>query len=118
MQYCRPGVACKQLDDAWRVCVAVGAIPAIATWYLRSKLPETPRFTVHVAKDTAKAEADVLAVLENSDEFRQREKTVAARGTGLTWREFNEYILQRKNLLVSGLRVGLSATGQQYSTVQ
>lgn len=101
LQYCQPGIPCKQLDDAWRICVAVGAIPAIATWYLRSKLPETPRFTVHVAKDTAKAEADVLAVLENSDEFRKREKAIAARGTGLTWREFNDWVLQRRNLMVS-----------------
>lgn len=102
LQQCVPGEACHPLDDAWRVCVAIGAIPAIATWYLRSKLPETPRFTVHVAKDTSKAEADVVAVLENSDEFRIREKKgVSAPSTGFTWREFNDWVLTRRNFMVS-----------------
>jgi len=100
LQQCMPGQPCHPLDNAWRVCVALGAIPAIATWYLRTKLPETPRFTVHVARDTTKAEADVAAVLTNSDEFRKREKAVAAPSTGFTWREFNSWVLTKKNFMV------------------
>lgn len=98
-----PGEPCHPLDNAWRVCVAIGAIPAIATWYLRTKLPETPRYTVHVARDTTKAEADVAAVLTNSDEFRAREKGVGvkAASTAPTYREFNSWILTKKNFLVS-----------------
>jgi hypothetical protein len=91
---------CHPLDNAWRVCVAIGAIPAIATWYLRTKLPETPRCTVHLAKDNNKAEADVAAVLANSDEFRKREKAIEAPKTGFIWSEFNGWILQRRNFLV------------------
>lgn len=98
------------------MCVAVGAIPAIATWYLRTKLPETPRFTVHVAKDTSKAEADVAAVLNNSDEFRKREKVLAATDSGLTWREFNNWVLTKKNFLVRVARD--SAVTQQWLAVQ
>lgn len=102
LQQCVPGQACHTLDDAWRVCVAIGAIPAIATFYLRSKLPETPRFTVHVAKDTSKAEADVVAVLANSDEFRTREKKgMSAPSTGFTRRESNDWVLTRRNFMVS-----------------
>jgi hypothetical protein len=47
---CVPGEACHPLDVTWRICVAIGAVPAIATWYLRTRLPETPRYTVHVAQ--------------------------------------------------------------------
>eukprot|EP00878_Enallax_costatus_P034004 GHUV01037603.1.p1 GENE.GHUV01037603.1~~GHUV01037603.1.p1 ORF type:complete len:149 (+),score=52.13 GHUV01037603.1:559-1005(+) len=101
LQQCQPGVACVPLDHAWRICVAFGAIPAILTWYLRTRLPETPRFTVHVAKDAARAEADVDAVLANSDEFRNREKVVAAPAkAGLTWADFKQYLSIRKNALV------------------
>jgi hypothetical protein len=91
---------CHPLDNAWRACVAIGAIPAIATWYLRTKLLETPCCTVHVAKDTTKAEADVAAVLANSDEFRKREKAIEAPKTGFTRSEFNGWILQKRNFLV------------------
>ena len=34
----------------WRVSVALGAIPGLITVYLRTFLPETPRFLVHVVQ--------------------------------------------------------------------
>ncbi len=36
------------LDTTWRIIVALGALPAMLTYYIRSRLPETPRFTLQV----------------------------------------------------------------------
>lgn len=47
---CTPGKSCDALDHAWRVIVDLGVVPAILTYYLRTRLPETPRFTAHVEK--------------------------------------------------------------------
>ena len=45
-------------DVAWRIMLAFGAIPAASVVYLRRRIKETPRFTMHVqgdAKSTAEA---------------------------------------------------------------
>jgi hypothetical protein len=47
---CTPGQSCDALDKVWRVIVGLGVVPAILTYYLRTRLPETPRFTAHVEK--------------------------------------------------------------------
>lgn len=37
------------LDYVWRIIIGFGALPAVATIYLRSTLPETPRYTTDVS---------------------------------------------------------------------
>jgi MFS transporter, PHS family, inorganic phosphate transporter len=36
-------------DTAWRVLLALGAVPAAAVIYLRCRMPESPRFRLHAA---------------------------------------------------------------------
>ncbi|MEW5318868.1 MAG: hypothetical protein WDW38_010052 [Sanguina aurantia] len=63
IETCVLGEACHPLDVTWRIVVAIGVIPAVATWYLRTRLPETPRFTLH---DEVKAANDVSYVMNAS----------------------------------------------------
>ncbi|KAJ3233865.1 phosphate transporter, partial [Chytriomyces hyalinus] len=51
------------LDQVWRIALGFGIVPALAAVYFRLTIPETPRFTVDVVGDTAKADADVAQVL-------------------------------------------------------
>ena len=37
------------LDYVWRIIIGFGALPCVATIYLRSTLPETPRYTTDVS---------------------------------------------------------------------
>ncbi|MEW5296885.1 MAG: hypothetical protein WDW36_000132 [Sanguina aurantia] len=60
IETCVLGEACHPLDVTWRIVVAAGVIPAVLTWYLRTRLPETPRFTLH---DEVKAANDVSYVM-------------------------------------------------------
>jgi MFS transporter, PHS family, inorganic phosphate transporter len=35
-------------DTAWRILLGLGALPAGAVVYLRSRMPESPRYTAHL----------------------------------------------------------------------
>ena len=43
---------------SWRLMLAFGAVPAAAVIYLRSKMPESPRFSARVMGESARAGAD------------------------------------------------------------
>ena len=46
-------------DVAWRLLLGFGAIPAAAVIYLRTKIPESPRFRAHVEGALSEAVADL-----------------------------------------------------------
>ncbi|CAN6308011.1 unnamed protein product [Urochloa humidicola] len=52
-----------QADYVWRIILMLGAAPAILTYYWRTKMPETARYTALVAKNAKKAAADMSKVL-------------------------------------------------------
>ncbi len=43
------------LDLTWRIVLGLGAVPALATIYFRTRMPETPRFTIKVKGDLGAA---------------------------------------------------------------
>ncbi|XP_021828517.1 probable inorganic phosphate transporter 1-2 [Prunus avium] len=51
-------------DFVWRIVLMFGAVPAALTFYWRSKMPETARYTALVEGDHEKAKADMAKVLE------------------------------------------------------
>jgi hypothetical protein len=52
---CVMGQSCVALSSIWRIEVALGAVPGLAVVFLRSFLPETPRFLVHIVQPRLKA---------------------------------------------------------------
>src|SRR5487761_1359147 len=44
---------------AWRIMLGLGAIPALSVVYLRSRMPESPRFAAQVQGREAQARADI-----------------------------------------------------------
>jgi MFS family permease len=46
-------------DVAWRVMLALGAVPAAAVVYLRTRMPESPRYQVHVQGKAEQASAEL-----------------------------------------------------------
>ncbi|GMI64186.1 phosphate transporter 1;7 [Hibiscus trionum] len=53
-----------QADYVWRIIVMFGAVPALLTYYWRTKMPETARYTALVAKNAKQAAADMSKVLQ------------------------------------------------------
>lgn len=71
-------VAFLPLDSAWRFMLGFGAVPAMTVVYLRRKIKETPRYTLHVKGD-AKGAAEVVSSVTGSKfngiEISNRAKT-------------------------------------------
>ncbi|KAI6674906.1 hypothetical protein NL676_002812 [Syzygium grande] len=61
-----------EADFVWRIIVMVGALPAGLTYYWRTKMPETPRYTALVAKNMKQAAADMSKVLNIDMEAEQQ----------------------------------------------
>ncbi|MCL7033327.1 hypothetical protein MKW94_014377 [Papaver nudicaule] len=58
------GSTVPEADYIWRLILMFGAVPAILTFYSRSRMPETARYTALVAKDSTRAAADMTKVLK------------------------------------------------------
>ena len=52
-----------EADFVWRIVLAFGSIPALLTSYARSKMPETPRFTLRVQGNALKAARDTCRAM-------------------------------------------------------
>ena len=68
------------LDMVWRVLLAAGAVPAMAVYFWRRRLPETPRFTLHV-KGNATESARVVGNLTGVDVPADARAVRASSGT-------------------------------------
>jgi MFS family permease len=70
------------LDYVWRICIGLGAVPAVATIYARLTLPESPRYSADVIGD----EKAARRALENqkwiTPEDRERRRSSDANGHG------------------------------------
>nr|AGT15889.1 hypothetical protein SHCRBa_004_O05_F_250 [Saccharum hybrid cultivar R570] len=53
-----------QADFVWRIILMLGALPAALTYYWRTKMLETARYTALVAKNAKQAAADMSKVLQ------------------------------------------------------
>nr|BAE79506.1 phosphate transporter [Egeria densa] len=58
------GSTVPQADYVWRTIFMFGAVPAALTYYWRTKMPETARYTALVAKNAKQAAADMSKVLQ------------------------------------------------------
>ncbi|KAJ8492912.1 hypothetical protein OPV22_014633 [Ensete ventricosum] len=60
-----------EADYVWRMILMFGSLPAALTYYWRTKMPETARYTALVAKDAKRAAADMSKVLHVEMEEEQ-----------------------------------------------
>ncbi|KAK1420555.1 hypothetical protein QVD17_22243 [Tagetes erecta] len=70
------GSTVPEADYVWRIILMVGALPALLTFYSRSKMPETARYTALVAKNATKAASDMSKVLNVEIESEQQKVDV------------------------------------------
>ena len=80
-----------QADYVWRIIVMAGAFPAALTYYWRTKMPETARYTALVAKNTTQAASDMSKVRHMDIEVEAQQPTQLtpnANAYGLFSKEF------------------------------
>ncbi len=68
------------LDLIWRVLLGAGAVPAAIVYFWRRRLPETPRYTLHVQGKAAETARTVQKVTGNGP-VATATTTAASRGT-------------------------------------
>ncbi|CAL1716622.1 unnamed protein product [Somion occarium] len=91
----------QNLDSAWRLLIGLGCVPGVAALYFRFTIPETPRFTMDIARNVAQATQDIQNYLRYGVFFVDRDATierVQAR-TG-SRRDFVEYFSRMENLKI------------------
>ncbi|EAW13434.1 MFS transporter [Aspergillus clavatus NRRL 1] len=100
------GVCQLAVDKMWRVVIGFGAVPACIALYYRLTIPETPRYTFDVARDTIKANEDVRAYMSGKreghpDEMQRasvlQETSAEAVAPKASWADFWRHNLQWKN---------------------
>ncbi|KAL6249987.1 acid phosphatase pho5 [Rhinocladiella similis] len=72
------GVCQLAVDKMWRVVIGFGAVPGCVALYFRLTIPETPRYTFDVARDSEKAVEDVKAYKSGKAEGHPDEVSRAA----------------------------------------
>ncbi|CAA0386408.1 unnamed protein product [Arabidopsis thaliana] len=77
-----------QADYVWRIILMVGALPAAMTYYSRSKMPETARYTALVAKDAKLAASNMSKVLQVEIEAEPQGTEDKSNSFGLFSKEF------------------------------
>ncbi|KAH8836721.1 hypothetical protein MCOR29_007375 [Pyricularia oryzae] len=96
-------------DRSWRLIVGIGALPACFAMYYRITIPETPRYTLDVAQDIEKAEADVKAYMCSQPEgtvdplARARAKRLASISLDIpsaSWPDVYSYFRQWRHLKI------------------
>ncbi|KAG0918511.1 hypothetical protein G6F33_000470 [Rhizopus arrhizus] len=84
------------LDYVWRLCIGLGAVPAVATIYLRFTMPESPRYSLNVEHDV-EAAAAAKGQTASTDLVEQYTKVEEKRDH---WAEFRAYFGQWKHFKV------------------
>lgn len=88
--------------------MGLGALPGILTWYLRMRLPESPRFTAQVDHDTELAAANV-AVAKAGDKADHTKMVGNKDKDRITAKAFFTFICRRRNFLIlCGIRLFLN----------
>jgi phosphate:H+ symporter len=91
------------LEYVWRLCIGLGAVPAVATIYLRFTMPESPRYALNVNHDVEQAAAAIAIKgdqLEEAAANATMERTIHTEEKRDHWAEFRAYFGQWRHLRV------------------
>jgi PHS family inorganic phosphate transporter-like MFS transporter len=94
---CSPAFSCWAFDASWRIIMGLGCLPGILTYYLRMRLPESPRFTAQVDHDVELAAANV-AVAKAGD--KAAHKKLNDNKDRITLKAYLNFICRRRNFLI------------------
>ncbi|CAO3622797.1 unnamed protein product [Cunninghamella echinulata] len=86
----------NNLEYVWRLCIGLGAVPAVGTIYLRFTMPESPRYSLNVEHDV-EAAAAAKGQTVSTELAKQHTKVDEKRDH---WAEFRDYFGQWKHLKV------------------
>jgi MFS transporter, PHS family, inorganic phosphate transporter len=87
------------IDYVWRLLIGLGCVPAVVALYFRLTITETPRYTMDVENDVARAHNDVAKEITHKENGLEIE-TVRAEIPKASWADFCHHFSQWKNLKI------------------
>lgn len=94
-------ISSKQIDQMWRIIVGFGCIPGTLALFFRLTIPETPRWTMDIARNVDQASQDVDTFLKTGKYFVDKDARVeVVQAPKASWRDWRLYHKQRKNWMV------------------
>ncbi|KAI9483467.1 MAG: major facilitator superfamily domain-containing protein [Benjaminiella poitrasii] len=88
------------LDYVWRLCIGLGAVPAVATIYLRFTMPESPRYALNVKHDLEEATAAMAIKGDKFNHDDDQRSIKPQKQSRNHWAEFRKYFKQWRHLKV------------------
>ncbi|KAL0252688.1 phosphate:H+ symporter [Cryptococcus tetragattii IND107] len=88
----------KAVDQAWRLIIGIGCVPAVIALYFRLTIPETPRYTMDVERNIKQASQDVDAYIATgeyvADSVQINDRAEVPKAS---WSDFARHFGQWKN---------------------
>ncbi|KAG0472952.1 hypothetical protein HPP92_014406 [Vanilla planifolia] len=91
-----------EADYVWRIILMLGALPAALTYYWRTKMPETARYTALVARNAKQAASDMSKVLNVKIDAEEEKVERLATDRGNAYGLFSKQFLHRHGLHLLG----------------
>lgn len=86
------------MDQAWRLIIGIGCVPAVIALYFRLTIPETPRYTMDVERNIKQASQDVDAYIATgeyvADSVQINDRAEVPKAS---WSDFARHFGQWKN---------------------
>ncbi|KAI0061407.1 MFS general substrate transporter [Artomyces pyxidatus] len=94
-------VTLRHVDYCWRLLIGLGCIPGVVALYFRLTIPETPRFTMDIARNVEQATSDIENVLATGDYYIDPDAAVQrADAPKASRRDFLKHFRKRENCRV------------------
>lgn len=91
----------KSIDSVWRLLIGLGCVPAAIGLGLRLTIPETPRFTMDIARNIVRATRDINSVVGGENDMATEDAFIRLIDAPIaSWADFRVYFGQRRNFLI------------------
>ncbi|KAF8147922.1 inorganic phosphate transporter [Mycena galopus ATCC 62051] len=100
LELCSSPSTLNHVDYMWRLLLGLGCVPAAIALYFRLTIPETPRFTMDIERNVARATADIQGALHPGNRRHRNGITQRANGPRATISDFSSFFGRRDNLLM------------------
>ncbi|KAJ6492146.1 inorganic phosphate transporter [Mycena sanguinolenta] len=97
---CSSPSSLNHVDYMWRLLLGLGCVPGAIALYFRLTIPETPRFTMDIERNVARATADINGALHPARGRNRNTVTQRADAPRATFTDFLNFFGKRDNFLM------------------
>lgn len=89
------------LDQMWRILVGFGCVPGALALLFRFTIPETPRFTMDIARNVNQASQDIDTFLTTGSYYVDPDARVEhVLAPKMSWADWTHYFSKQRNFFI------------------